>query len=119
MVIRRAQIMPGIAGVGYQFPCVGSGVNLIGLPAMGYTKPEERLESHTQNQREEDKMLNPSIKEVRNLVEKYSQDGAILIYFKSDQFGYTSAGATKKECSRMENIANQIYTQIQAGVIKA
>jgi hypothetical protein len=35
---------------------VGSGVNLIGLPAMGNTKPKERLESHTQNQHKEDKM---------------------------------------------------------------
>jgi hypothetical protein len=63
-------------------------------------------------------MLNPTIKEVRTLVDRYQEDGAILIFFKGDQFGYTGYGLTKKECARMQSIANQIFNKIQIGEIK-
>jgi glutathione peroxidase-family protein len=63
-------------------------------------------------------MLNPTIDEIRKLVDKYAQDGAILIYFRGDQFGYTSAGKNKKKCTQMQFIANQIFTKIQIGEIK-
>jgi len=59
----------------------------------------------------------PTISDAKSLVKKYGLDGAIVIYFKGEQFGYAEYGKNKTWCRIMKSVADDIYEAIQNGEI--
>ena len=59
----------------------------------------------------------PTIADAKSFVKKYGLDGAIVIHFKGEQFGYAEYGRNKVWCKVIKRVADDIHDAIQNGEI--